>query len=153
MRWDRVGLRLRLALGKVRSVLLSLVRKWRFDDCTIGVMHIDGVKECFTLEDAVRPPGIKIMKRTAIPPGKYPVRVTWSPRFRRYLPILDNVPDFLGVRLHAGNLPSQTDGCILVGRKLGNRRILESALALERLYKRIVKAEHAGEGIMIEVSP
>ncbi len=58
---------------------------------TIGKLYIDGNYFCDTLEDKVRPPGVKIWGETAIPYGKYKVVITYSARFKRELPLLLNV--------------------------------------------------------------
>lgn len=50
-----------------------------------------------------------------IPRGRYTVEVTWSPRFKRMLPILKNVPGREGIRIHRGTKPEHSRGCILVG--------------------------------------
>lgn len=85
---------------------------------------------CRTLEDVVREPAeyyggddraawVAIWKKlgeTAIPSGRYRVEVTYSPKFKRWLPVLHDVPGFTGIRIHAGNTSADTDGCILVGK-------------------------------------
>jgi hypothetical protein len=96
---------------------LLLVRKEFSPESTIGELSIDDVFECFTLEDAVRP--VKIQGKTAIPEGSYEVAITFSNRFQRLLPLLLDVPDFEGVRIHPGNTPRDTEGCILVGTTKG----------------------------------
>lgn len=80
----------------------------------------------YTLEDIVRPAGVKINGKTAIPAGEYSLSLTMSNRFKKILPLLANVPNFSGVRMHGGNTSEDTEGCILVGRsrysadKIGN---------------------------------
>ena len=49
-----------------------------------------------------------------IPCGTYPVKVTWSPKFKRMLPIVLNVPGRSGIRVHRGTKPEHSRGCILV---------------------------------------
>lgn len=95
---------------------LELRRKYLKDTYTIGQLYIDGVFFCDTLEDAVRPDGIKINGKTAIPNGAYKVVLTLSNRFGRVLPLLIGVPGFEGVRIHSGNTEHDTEGCILVGK-------------------------------------
>ena len=48
-----------------------------------------------------------------IPEGTYPVERTWSPRFKKFLPEIQNVPDRSGIRIHRGTLPEHSQGCIL----------------------------------------
>ena len=49
-----------------------------------------------------------------IPAGMYPVERTWSPRFKKFLPLIENVPDREGIRIHRGALPEHSKGCILL---------------------------------------
>lgn len=80
---------------------------------TLGTLAIDGEHFCYTVEDAVRDK--KIAGITAIPYGKYKIIVNMSPRFNRLLPRLLDVPNFVGVLIHAGNTAKHSEGCILVG--------------------------------------
>ena len=48
-----------------------------------------------------------------IPAGTYPVERTWSPKFKKLLPIIQNVPDREGIRIHRGTLPEHSHGCVL----------------------------------------
>ena len=57
-----------------------------------------------------------------IPAGKYPLRLTWSPRFKKLMPLIDEVPEREGIRIHMGTKPEHSQGCVLV-----------SYLALENL--------------------
>lgn len=82
---------------------LTLKRNFRGPDYTIGKLYIDGHYFCDTLEDTVRPSGEKIKGKTAIPAGDYKVIKSYSPRFKKILPEILNVPGFTGVRIHAGN--------------------------------------------------
>ena len=49
-----------------------------------------------------------------IPAGRYPLKRTFSPKFKKYLPLLENVPEREGIRIHRGTLPEHSEGCILV---------------------------------------
>ncbi|HET8869131.1 MAG TPA: DUF5675 family protein [Aquabacterium sp.] len=119
---------------------------------TIGVLFVDGTRECWTLEDTVRPDGIKIHGETAIPVGVYQLDVTMSPRFGRDLPLLINVANFTGVRIHPGNTAGDTEGCILVGVDRAANSILRSREAFDALFAKIMAARARHEPITIEVS-
>lgn len=106
------------------------------DVSTIGSLFIDGRFECFTLEDTCRKN--KVYGKTAIWAGEYPVTVTMSQRFKREMPLLLNVPEFSGIRIHPGNTEENTDGCILVGREKLTNRIGRSREAYEALFTKIV---------------
>ena len=96
-------------------MLITVNRKIFNDTCTIGEMSIDGVFHCHTLEDVVRPEGVKVFGKTAIPKGKYEVVINHSNRFNKDLPELVKVPNFEAIRIHGGNTAADTEGCILVG--------------------------------------
>tara|TARA_R110000868_G_scaffold165610_1_gene399151 strand:+ start:5578 stop:6039 length:462 start_codon:yes stop_codon:yes gene_type:complete len=93
------------------------------DRATIGELLIDSEFFCYTLEDEVRPDGVKVYGETAIPIGEYTVELTYSNRFKRYMPLIYNTKDkaveksgvrFEGVRFHGGNKAIDTHGCPLV---------------------------------------
>lgn len=96
---------------------LTLKRIYFAEKYTIGKLYIDGVYFCDTLEDKYRDltKEKKVMHETAIPFGTYEVIVNLSPKFKRELPRLLNVPYFEGILVHSGLYPSHTSGCILVG--------------------------------------
>lgn len=131
-------------------MILQLYRRWREGDATIGELYVDGDQECYALEDRVHD-GPKIPGHTAIPAGKYGVVLTYSPRFKCDLPLLTDVPDFTGVRIHPGNTPKDTEGCILVGRGRQAAAITESRLAFSALLGKITGALLDGEAVAIEI--
>jgi hypothetical protein len=132
-------------------VRLTLERRTFTNTSTIGHLFIDGEFECFTLEDVVRR-GPKVPKATAIPAGEYRVIVNRSPRLKQRLPLLLDVPEFEGVRIHAGNHASDTDGCILVGASVSTDAIGQSRLALRRLVSKIEAAIEAGDTVHIRIA-
>lgn len=77
------------------------------DSYTIGKLYINGEYFCDTLEDTVRDlksdGSGKVYGETAIPSGEYAMVLTRSPRFKRILPRLLDVPFFEGILMHAGN--------------------------------------------------
>ena len=129
---------------------LVIERKWCNPDCTIGLMTVDGMNEFFTLEDVERKE--KVYGETAIPKGSYNVTITPSNRFKRDLPLIENVPGFTGVRIHPGNTAADTDGCILVGRNKGPNWVGESRAAFNDLYREIKAAIDAGDQVILEIT-
>jgi len=118
---------------------LEIKRLHRTENSTIGELTIDGKFECFTLEDKER--DIKIKGETAIPKGTYKVIINQSNRFKRLLPLLIDVKDFEGVRIHAGNSNHDTEGCILVGRTRSKDFIGQSRKAYDSLFAKMQKAK------------
>ena len=104
---------------------VEVKRTYKGSEYTIGKLYIDGHYLCDTLEDTVRN-GVKIAGKTAIPAGTYKVKKTMSPRFKKVLPEILNVPGFTGVRIHAGNTAIDTDGCLLLGLNKKKGQVLES---------------------------
>lgn len=129
---------------------IEVTRNPSDDKCTQGVMTVDGVYECFTLEDVVREE--KIFGETAIPAGTYKVIVSFSNHFKRDLPLLVGVPNFEGVRIHPGNTAANTEGCILVGQTKGLDFIGSSKLAFDPLYAKILSAWTRHEDIWITIT-
>lgn len=132
---------------------LTLIRTGCGKVCTIGELMIDGKHECFTLEDVVRADGVKIPGETAIPAGHYTVDITYSPRFKRDLPLLIDVKGFIGIRIHPGNTAGDTEGCILVGQAKAGDMILKSRAAFDALFPKLRAAKAKGEAITLEVLP
>ena len=118
---------------------LLLKRLHRTEHSTIGELYVDGKFECYTLEDKERE--VKIKSETAIPKGTYIVGITLSNRFKKLLPILINVPNFEGVRIHSGNTNHDTEGCILVGTTRSKDFIGNSRVAFQRLFKKMQSAK------------
>ena len=118
---------------------IEIKRLHKTANSTIGELSIDGVWECYTLEDIERP--VKIKAETAIAKGTYKVIINQSNRFKRLMPLLLNVPNFEGVRIHAGNTNHDTEGCILVGRTRSKDFIGQSRKAYDALFSKMQKAK------------
>lgn len=126
---------------------LLLERKYIKKDYTIGKLFIDDKYFCDTLEDTVRDINkngtfdcgeFKIKGHTAIPYGEYEVKVTYSPKFKRELPILLDVPHFEGIRIHRGNSKEDSSGCVLVGENKQRGKVVNSTkyeLELSKIIK------------------
>ena len=91
------------------------------------------------------PTKVQKLKPFAIPEGRYAVVITWSPKFKMWLPVLLGGPDFnhlfKGIRIHMGNTAKDTQGCILVGRNQLVGQVLESRKWLYELKQKIVEAK------------
>ena len=118
---------------------MTLIRKVFAKDRTLGELHLEGTGYfCDTLE----PHCIdwskekKVAGKTAIPEGRYKVKVGWSPRAGKNVPWLKNVPHFKDIQIHTGNIPGHTRGCILVG-SAENNVLVDSRLVFECLMKKL----------------
>lgn len=132
---------------------LKLERLYLKSDYTIGVLYVDGRYFCNTLEDRVRDltKEVKVPGLTAIPAGVYKVVVNISPRFRRKLPRLLNVPGFDGILIHRGNMAEDTAGCILVGENRERGKVINSTRYELQLTEMLERVQNKGEGITIEI--
>lgn len=116
---------------------IKLKRTFKGAEYTIGKLYLNDEYFCDTLEDVVRPEGRKIAGKTAIPAGEYKVVLTESKRFKKLLPLLINVPNFTGVRIHSGNTHHDTEGCILVGENKVKGRVINSRATMNRLMAQL----------------
>lgn len=100
---------------------MLLIRDTSTKTAVLGKLLVDGVVVCDTLEN----------KATLIPEGEYHLEVGKSPKFKRELALVYNqgVPPKRGIRIHAGNFPSSSSGCILVGFGRVNDTIAHSKAA------------------------
>lgn len=138
---------------------LQLLRTTFLPDRTLGTLYAPGLV-LRTLEDQVRTDPIpetpeneaKVWGETAIPDGEYQVIIDFSPKFKEELPHLLAVPGFEGVRIHPGNAPKDTHGCILVGRYVGNdNTVRQSRDAFSELMDLLEAAYTRGEPITIDI--
>ena len=97
----------------------------------------------------------KIPGRSAIPEGRYAVVISWSPKFKAWLPVQLGGPEFnmrwKGIRIHAGNTVRDTQGCILVGENKRVGELVDSRLALQRVKQLITEAKERGEAVHLTV--
>ena len=122
-------------------------RLYKTSAYTIGKMYIDGQYLCDTVEDCDRglkqsmtPQQIAVQKvygKTAIPAGRYKVTLTFSNKFKRVLPLVNDVIGFLGIRIHAGNTADDSLGCIIVGENKIKGGVVNSKVTLERLMAKL----------------
>ena len=113
---------------------------------------------CDTLEPTWRDyanGAYKIKGKSAIPEGRYAVVISYSPKFKQWLPILLGGPEFnrkwQGIRIHAGNTAKDTEGCILVGQNREVGKVLDSRKWLYELKQKIVEAKDRGEAVWITI--
>ena len=128
---------------------LALIRKYKKDKYCIGKLYIDGEYFCDTLEDKDRGltdnmtvseiNKIKVKKETAIPTGTYKVTITYSNRFKKNMPLINNVKGFEGIRIHSGNTDKDTEGCILVGQNKVVGQVINSQATYKVLYNKLLK--------------
>lgn len=124
---------------------IELVRIAFKDTYTIGKLYVDDTYFCDVLEDKDR--GLdssmtesEILKRkvkgqTAIPTGHYVINITYSPKYKRMMPLLLDVKGFSGIRIHSGNTAKDTEGCPIVGKNKKVGMVLESRDTYKRLFK------------------
>ena len=113
---------------------------------------------CDTLEPTWRDyahGAYKIKGKSAIPEGRYAVVISYSPKFKAWLPILLGGPEFnrqwQGIRIHAGNTVKDTQDCILVGKNKLVGQVVDSRIWLHRLKQKIVEAKDRGEPVWLTI--
>lgn len=126
---------------------LKLVRLYKKSEYTIGKMYINGEYFCDTVEDTDRGlkqsmtskqiAVLKVYGKTAIPTGRYRVTLTYSNKFKRVLPLVNNVLGFLGIRMHNGKDANSSLGCIIVGENKIKGGVINSKVTLERLMAKL----------------
>jgi hypothetical protein len=112
-------------------MLIQLIRNQPKASAITGRLVINGRWFCNTLERV----GYQI------PALCYHVAVTQSPKFKRRLPIVQNVPQRTGIRFHRGTKPEHSTGCVLVPPE-------KECL----LTYNILKAQNAHEEIILEIT-
>ncbi len=126
---------------------LTLKRLHKNPTYTIGKLYVDGVYFCDTVEDTDR--GMtqqmsnsynearKVYSKTAIPVGRYRVVLSYSNKFKKSLPLLNDVMCFSGVRIHSGNTAEDSLGCIIVGENKIKGGVINSRATMERLMAKL----------------
>lgn len=114
---------------------------------TPGRMAVNGVFCCFTLEPSLGDYG----PDEAIPPGRYPVHIRWSPKFQEPIAHVDAVPGRSAIEIHDGNTAADTRGCILVGQERLTDGIAQSNAARLVLQAHIAQAQAANESVTLTV--
>ena len=130
---------------------LTLVRIANRPTYCIGKLYIDGKWFCDTLEDTDRGLDdsvtekeilkIKVKGETAIPTGIYQLLLTYSPKYKKIMPLVNNVKGYQGIRIHSGNTAKDTEGCLLVGKNKEVGKVLDSRMTFNALFKRLNQAK------------
>ncbi len=140
---------------------IKLIRKYYQAKYTIGRLYVNNR----FFSDCLEPPSLHLTERTAlgtiliakykgyraIPTGRYRILITRSRRFGRWLPLLMNVKGFEGIRIHPGNKPEDTWGCILLGFNRRKGYVLDSTRCVLTLVKMMTEAIAKGEKVFVEV--
>ena len=144
---------------------LDVIRTQFGKDATNGMLFINGVFECYTLEDEVR--DVKVHSETAIPLGEYEIKLRTEGGFHtkytsRYGSMhkgmlwLQDVPGFTWILIHTGNTDQHTAGCLLLGEtqqdldKGKDGFVGGSGDAYKKAYPKIAKAILNGEKVTIK---
>jgi hypothetical protein len=140
---------------------LRLERKYKKERYTIGKLYINGKPFCETLEDKDRGlkkempeeqlSKMKVKGETAIPSGTYNIIITYSPKYKKPMPLLLGVPAYEGVRIHSGNTHKDTEGCILVGENKEVGKVLNSRYTFNKLFIKLQAAVDRGETITLDI--
>lgn len=134
---------------------LLVIRSEFYGESTIGKLFVNSNYFCDTLEDTDRKleiyPNNKIKGMTAIARGIYEIEMMYSNHFKKNMPFLKNVKNYLGVMIHPGNTNADTLGCILVGKKVNSNFITDSKNTFLRLMSIIEIAIENNEKITIEI--
>lgn len=137
---------------------VTVLRIANRDTYCISRLYIDGERFCDVLEDVDR--GLddsmseeeilkkKVKGKTAIPTGVYPLKITYSPKCKRMMPLVENVKGYSGIRLHSGNRPEDTEGCLLVGENKVVGQVINSRATYNKLFKILSETK---ERIIIEI--
>ena len=144
---------------------LTVVRTQFGTDATNGILLVDGLFECYTLEDQYQ--AVKVMHETCIPEGTYDIKFRTVGGFHskyseRYgnahygMLHLQDVPNFTYILIHAGNTDEHTSGCLIVGETQQDLEVSKdgfigsSTVAYKKMYAKVAKQLLQGKPVSIE---
>ena len=144
---------------------LQVLRNQFGKDATNGMLFIDGVFECYTLEDQYQ--AVKVMHETCIPEGKYDINFRKTGGFHakyteRYknahygMLHIQDVPNFTYILIHTGNSDEHTSGCLIVGETQQDLDISKdgfigsSTVAYKKMYAKVAGQLLQGKKVSIE---
>ncbi len=129
---------------------LLLTRTLCLPDRVEGKLAIDGQPQCFTLEPP-RKEDNPLEDHPAIGLGTYPVHIRYSVKHQMMLPCIDRVPGRSAIEIHAGNVATETEGCVLVGEDRLGRAVIHSRDALQALMAKLAPTLARQESVTITV--
>ena len=144
---------------------LTVVRTQFGTDATNGLLFIDGVFECYTLEDQYQ--AVKVMHETCIPEGTYDIQfrktggfhAKYSERYKNAhygMLHIQDVPNFTYILIHTGNTDEHTSGCLIVGETQQDLEISKdgfigsSTTAYKKMYAKVAAQLLQGKKVTIE---
>ena len=144
---------------------LQVVRTQFGTDATNGLLFVNGLFECYTLEDQYQ--AVKVMHETCIPEGTYDIKFRTVGGFhekykKRYgadhygMLHLQDVPNFTYILIHAGNTDEHTSGCLIVGETQQDLEISKdgfigsSTVAYKKMYAKVANQLLQGKKVTIE---
>tara|TARA_A100000164_G_scaffold175059_1_gene155428 strand:- start:695 stop:1285 length:591 start_codon:yes stop_codon:yes gene_type:complete len=146
-------------------VKLTVVRTQFGTDATNGLLFIDGLFECYTLEDQYQ--AVKVMHETCIPEGTYDINfrktggfhAKYSERYKNAhygMLHIQDVPNFTYILIHTGNTDEHTSGCLIVGETQQDLEVSKdgfigsSAVAYKKMYSKVANKLLQGKKVTIE---
>jgi hypothetical protein len=144
---------------------LQVVRTQFGTDATNGLLFIDGIFECYTLEDQYQ--AVKVMHETCIPEGTYNIEfrktggfhAKYSERYKNAhygMLHVQDVPNFTYILIHTGNTDEHTSGCLIVGETQQDLEVSKdgfigsSTLAYKKMYAKVAVQLLQGKKVTIE---
>jgi RNase P/RNase MRP subunit p29 len=146
-------------------VKLTVVRTQFGTDATNGLLFINGIFECYTLEDQYQ--AVKVMHETCIPEGTYDIKFRktggfhskYSERYKNAhygMLHIQDVPNFTYILIHTGNTDEHTSGCLIVGETQQDLEISKdgfigsSTVAYKKMYAKVASQLLQGKNVTIE---
>ena len=144
---------------------LQVVRTQFGKDATNGLLFIDGIFECYTLEDQYQ--SVKVMHETCIPEGTYDIKfrktggfhAKYSDRYKNAhygMLHIQDVPNFTYILIHTGNTDEHTSGCLIVGETQQDLEVSKdgfigsSTVAYKKMYSKVASQLLQGKDVTIE---
>ena len=154
-----------ITVRKVDRMKLTVVRTQFGTDATNGLLFIDGIFECYTLEDQYQ--AVKVMHETCIPEGTYDIKfrktggfhAKYSERYKNAhygMLHIQDVPNFTYILIHTGNTDEHTSGCLIVGETQQDLEVSKdgfigsSTVAYKKMYAKVAGQLLQGKDVSIE---